>query len=173
MQKFCEVWKAFKETVLRRKSIFKTRINQKEQFVDLICSCWIWCSTDGRASTTFRAFRSSGWSSTPGAKSSTLPQTLLPSWKAWQWHWGDLQSVRLTVSSVEFPSHHHCKHCRMLLWPPESFDICWKHFEADWKSCSMASPNSSHIRGFCISHCQSCSLLDLLPPVSCLWSPTG
>lgn len=39
MQKFCEVWKAFKETVLRRKSIFKTQINQKEQFVDLICSC--------------------------------------------------------------------------------------------------------------------------------------
>lgn len=70
MQKFCEVWKAFKETVLRGKSIFKTRINQKDQFVDLICSCWIWCSTDGRAFTTFRAFRNSGWSSTPGAESS-------------------------------------------------------------------------------------------------------
>lgn len=57
MLRFCEVWKAFKETVLRGKSIFRTQINQNEQLVDLICSCWIWCSTDKRASTAFRASR--------------------------------------------------------------------------------------------------------------------
>ncbi|CAG6016035.1 unnamed protein product [Menidia menidia] len=45
--------------------------------------------------------------------------------------------------------------------------------KAIWKSFSMASPNSSHARGFCLGDHPSRTSLGLPIPIGRLWSPTG